>query len=167
MRLPCLYFSERVETLKKKHFHILKVVVVILFWCCIGGRTAVGQISVVANKSVPVDTLEQAELYQLFSGGREYWSSEMRVVIVDLAQKGEVRDSFYNFLGKTSSRMRSIWLRRKLTGEGELPISVENEMLLLKTVAETPGAIGFLSEASAESDGDVKVLMRTIPLVDE
>ncbi len=125
------------------------------------------QISVVANKSVPVDTLGQAELYQLFAGDREYWNTEMRVVIVDLAQKGDVRDSFYDFLGKTSSRMRSIWLKRKLTGKGELPISVENETLLLKTVAETPGAIGFLSDSSVNSEEDIKVLMRTIPIVDQ
>ncbi len=154
------------EMLKNWQSHSLKLILVILCVCSFG-RAAMAQISVVANKSVPVDTLAQAELYQLFAGDREYWNSEMRVVIVDLAQKGDVRDSFYVFLGKTSSRMRSIWLKRKLTGEGELPISVDSEDLLLKTVAETPGAIGFLSDASVNGDEDVKVLMRTIPIVDQ
>jgi len=125
------------------------------------------QISVVAHKSVPVESIAQTDLYQLFAGDKEYWDGDTPVVIVDLAQKGELRDSFYNYLGKTSSRMRSIWLKRKLTGEGELPISVESENLLVETVADTQGAIGFVSDTYAAEHEEVKVLISGIPLVKE
>ncbi len=123
------------------------------------------QVVVIAHASVPVDSLGQVELYQLFSGNQEYWDNGLPVVIIDLASKGDIRDSFYNFLGKTSSRMRSIWLKRKLSGEGELPRSIEVEELLVETVSETEGAIGFASAASIVSNEKIKVLINAIPVV--
>ena len=130
------------------------------------GFSAHAQVTVIAHVSVPVDNLEQADLYQLFSGDQEYWDNGTPVVVVDLATKGKIRDSFYNYLGKSSSRMRSIWLKRKLTGEGELPKSVEVEDALVEMVSETEGAIGFVSTASVESNAKVKVLISEIPVLD-
>ena len=126
------------------------------------------QVTVIANSTVPVDTLAKADLLKLFLGTTEYWDNQTRVVVVDLATKGNVRDSFYSYLGKTSSRMRSIWLKRKLTGEGELPESMASELALLDKVASTSGAIGFVSEAVAFNKSTaVKILISGIPLVEE
>ena len=98
-------------------------------------------------------------MLQLFSGTTEYWPDGVPVMIVDLAARGRVREAFYAYLGKTSSRMRSIWLKRKLTGEGELPESVESEEELIEKVASTPGAIGFVSSRRAQNHPGVKLLI--------
>ncbi|MEZ4700237.1 MAG: hypothetical protein R2834_07910 [Rhodothermales bacterium] len=127
-------------------------------------RPATGQIAVVANKSVPVESLDKHELLRLFAGDIEYWDNGEAVVIVDLSAKGEVRDSFYAYLGKTSSRMRSIWLKRKLTGEGELPRTMDSEEALLDAIASTHGAIGFASLPRVAQHPDVKVLIDSIPV---
>ena len=126
---------------------------------------AKAQVTVIAHESVPVDSLDKSDLLKLFSGTTEYWENQIPVTIVDLALEGEVRDAFYSYLGRPSSRMRSIWLKRKLTGEGELPQSMGSEEELLKLVSSTEGAIGFVSSAHAEDYPTIKVLIPDIPLV--
>jgi hypothetical protein len=85
------------------------------------------------------------------------WPDGQVVAVFDLKSRGEVRKKFYKFLGKSSSRMKSIWLKKMLSGEGEPPAAMESEEKLLEMVASTEGGIGFVSE---EKVGDkVKVLL--------
>jgi ABC-type phosphate transport system substrate-binding protein len=129
--------------------------------------TAVAQVTVVAYAAAPLDSLEKGQLLKYFTGDTEYWPDDVPIVIVDLAAKGPIRDSFYAFLGKTSSRMRSIWLKRKLTGEGELPESIASEEELISKVASTAGAIGFVSAEIARAHPEVKILIGNIPLAED
>ena len=124
------------------------------------------QLVVIAHTSVPVDSLGKGELLRLFSGDREYWETGDPVVIADLAKKGNVRESFYEYIGKTSSRMRSLWLKRKLSGEGELPESFESEDELLDMVLNTPGAIGYLRAEMIADESEIKILITNIPLLE-
>ena len=118
---------------------------------------ALGQVAVVAHKSVPVDSLAKSELLDLYTGDTSVWSDGAAVVIFDLKEKGETREVFYKFLGMASSRIKSIWLKRMLSGEADPPEALKTEEELLKKVAATPGAIGFLSQSKQSSD--VKTLL--------
>jgi hypothetical protein len=62
--------------------------------------------------------------------------------------------------------MRSVWLKRKLTGEGELPRSIESEAGILEVVGKTAGAIGFVSEHLAREHPEVKVILSSIPVIE-
>jgi ABC-type phosphate transport system substrate-binding protein len=123
------------------------------------------QVTVIANAEVPVDSIGRGLLLELYTGDVERWQNQTPVIVIDLTTKGPVRDSFYAYLGKTSSRMRSIWLKRKLTGEGELPESIDSEEDLIDRVAQTEGAIGFVSAGLAERHPEVKILIAAIPLM--
>ena len=136
-----------------------------LFIHILFSHTAMGQVSVIAHGSVPVDTLDKKELLQIFNGTQDHWKDGRPVVIMDLSVNGTIRESFYAYLGKTSSRMRSIWLKRKLTGEGELPQSINSEQELIEKVASTQGAIGFISTELTKDLSQVKVLISQIPLI--
>jgi len=52
--------------------------------------------------------------------------------------------------------MKSIWLKNMLSGEGEPPKAMGSEEEMLKNVAETPGAIGFINKNKVIAE--VKVL---------
>ncbi len=43
--------------------------------------------------------------------------------------------------------MKSIWLKKLLMGEGDPPEALPSEEEVLKKVAATPGAIGFVGKA--------------------
>jgi len=83
-----------------------------------------------------------------FTGDRRRWENDSPVVPLDLQEPKDVRKTFYKSLGKSSSRMRSIWMKQKLSGEGEPPEAIRSEEELLLRVANTPGAIGFVRRDS-------------------
>ena len=122
---------------------------------------ATAQVAIIAHKDVPADSIEKDRLLDFYLRDVLSWpSSGLEVIVCDLRQNGEVKDEFYKFLGKSSSRMKSIWLKRKLAGEGDPPEFFQTEEELLQHVANTPGAIGFV-HASKVTD-NVKVLVEII-----
>lgn len=117
-----------------------------LIICFLLSTTSVkAQVAVIANKSVPEDTIKKTEVLDFYTGDIKKWSNNMPVVVFDLKSKDETREMFYDFLGKSSSRMKSIWLKKMLSGEGDPPESLATEQEMLSKVSNTPGAIGFVS----------------------
>ncbi len=117
------------------------------------------QVAVIAHKAVPVDTLSQTQLFDFYSGEIKSWSNKVPAVVFDLKSAGEIKEAFYKLLGKTPSRMKSIWLKRLLMGEGDPPEALPSEEDVLKKVAATPGAIGFVSKGKVTSEVRVVVIV--------
>ena len=92
----------------------------------------------------------------LYTGDVRKWKDGHRVVVMDLKERGELREHFYAYLGKSSSRMKSIWLRKMLAGEADPPTTLDTEEEMLETVRRTSGAIGFVD--SSRVLDSVKVL---------
>jgi len=122
---------------------------------CISGTSA--QVAVIAHKSVPLDTVKAPELLNFFTGDVSFWSGGEPIIIFDFKTKSEVKDTFYNFLGISSSRIKSIWMKRMLSGDADPPEFLKSEEDMLKKVASTAGAIGFVSQSKVS--GEVKVLV--------
>lgn len=112
------------------------------------------QVAVIAHNSVPLDTVRASELLNFFTGDVSFWSDGEPIIIFDLKEKGEVKDTFYNFLGMSSSRLKSIWMKRMLSGDADPPEFLKSEDDMLKKVAATAGAIGFVSQSIV--NGEVK-----------
>ena len=119
-------------------------------------ETSFSQVAVIAHKSVPIDKIKKSKLLDFYTGDIRKWNDGQPVVILDLKPRGDTKKAFYEFLGKRPSRLKSIWLRKMLSGEGDPPLSMKSEDELLKKVASTPGALGFVSQRRAT--GDVKTL---------
>ena len=122
------------------------------FWM----TSASAQVAVIVHPSVPVDMLSEGELLDVYAGEIREWDDGQAITVFDLKPRGAVKDVFYKYLGKSPSRMKSIWMVNMLSGEGDPPESFETEEALVEKVATTPGAIGFVSAANLRDD--VKVL---------
>ena len=134
----------------------MKIAIITLLFLFGWPETSFSQVAVIAHKSVPVDTIKKSELLDFYTGDIKKWHDEQPVVILDLKPRGDTKKAFYKFLGKSPSRMKSIWLKMMLSGEGDPPLSMRSEDELLQKVASTPGAIGFVSQRRVT--GDVKTL---------
>ncbi|MGH7601927.1 MAG: hypothetical protein ACREOI_36655, partial [bacterium] len=119
--------------------------------------TSSGQVVVIAHKSVPMDTIKKSVLLDFYACDIKKWSDGQPVIVLDLKLQNGIRAAFYSYLGKSSSRMKSIWLKKLLSGEGDPPEAMNSEEELLSKVAATAGAIGFVSKAKARKD--VKILL--------
>ncbi len=135
----------------------MKIAIVTLLFLFSWAEALFPQVAVIAHKSVPVDTIKKSELLDFYTADIKKWINGDKVILNDLKPKGEVKKIFYKFLGKTPSRMKSIWLRNMLSGEGDPPEALKSEEEMLQKIAATPGAIGFLSHTKV--DNNVKTLI--------
>jgi ABC-type phosphate transport system substrate-binding protein len=134
----------------------MKHIFLILFFFSICTASAFGQVAVIANPSVPVDTITNTELLDFYSRDIRLWNNNKPITVFDLKPKGEPKETFYAFIGKSTSRMKSIWMKKMLSGEGDPPVALDSEESMLKKVSSTPGAIGFVQLKSVTQG--VKVL---------
>jgi len=104
-----------------------------------------GQVAIIAHPDVPVDSLSKNNLLDLYTGDLRKWDNNQPIIAYDLKPKLDIRNEFFRLLGKTSSRMKSIWLKKMLAGEGDPPAALDSETSILQKIAKTPGAIGFVS----------------------
>lgn len=106
---------------------------------------AAGQVAVIANKDVPLDSLNKAQLRDFYSCEMKQWNKQVAVTVVDLKLSSAAKDAFYKFLGLTASRMKSLWLKKMLMGESSEPLAAKTEEEMVRKVAATSGALGFVS----------------------
>lgn len=105
----------------------------------------ISQVAIIANKSVNLDKIDKAQLLDYYSLEIKLWDNGDPVMIFDLKIKNEVREAFFKFLGKSSSRMKSVWMKKMLLGEGDPPEPMESEQYMLDKIINTPGSIGFVN----------------------
>ncbi len=105
------------------------------------------EVAVIAHPTVPLDTLSRSDLIDYYTGDRNQWPDETAVILLDLKPKSATKKTFYDFLGKRPSRLKSIWMKKMLSGEGDPPEVLKSESEILEKVASTPGALSFVSKA--------------------
>ena len=135
----------------------MKIAIVTILFLFSWAEASFSQVAVIAHKSVPVDTIKKSELLDFYTGDIKKWNDKQPVVILDLKPRGDTKKAFYKFLGKSPSRMKSIWLKKMLSGEGDPPMFMSSEEEMLKKVASTPGAIGYVKQAKVSEE--VKILI--------
>jgi|WetSurMetagenome_2_1015567.scaffolds.fasta_scaffold491042_2 ABC-type phosphate transport system substrate-binding protein len=121
-----------------------------------GVLTSSSQVAVIANKSVPVNSITVSKLSDIYLLNTQNWGGGVTVVPLWLRGIDDVEATFSAYLGMKPLDMRKIWLRVQLSGEGKAPLMFTSEEELIQKVINTRGAIGFVSEENVP--GDVKVL---------
>lgn len=139
----------------------MKFTLNMLFFLLVLTPGSFGQVAVIANPSVPVDTITNMELLDFYSRDIRLWSNDKPVTVFDLKPKGDVKEIFYAFIGKSTSRMKSIWMKKMLSGEGDPPLALDSEESMLKKVASTPGSIGFVQLQSVTPGVKVLVVIQS------
>jgi ABC-type phosphate transport system substrate-binding protein len=136
---------------------MMRQLIITIFCLTVWTSASIAQVAVIAHKSVSIDTIEKSELLDFFTGDKSFWDDGTPVIVFDLKPKGEIRDTFYNFLEMSPTRIKSLWMKRMLSGDADPPEFLESEDKMLKKVATTPGAIGFMDQSKVNDD--VKVLL--------
>ena len=125
--------------------HVMKNLFFFILFILILAPSIQAQVVVIAHPDVPADSIEKSEIIDFYIGDIKKWKDGTSVVLFDLRSKSRTKRIFYNYIGKTSSRMKSIWMKNLLSGEGEPPETVNTDDEMIKKVAATPGALGFIS----------------------
>ena len=117
-----------------------------------------GDIAVIANPDVPVDSLSLADLRRLLLGDKEFWSPGVRVILFIRAPIARERDTAVKGVCEmTEAQFRQHWIAKVFRAEtANGPKIVYSSQMAVDQVSRTPGAIAFV-EASPAPKG-VKIL---------
>ncbi|HVO74388.1 MAG TPA: hypothetical protein VMT35_10225 [Ignavibacteriaceae bacterium] len=114
------------------------------------------QVSVIANNSVAENSIKADLLAKIYSLDITKWSNNFKIVVVEQSARSNVKTVFYSFIDKDPAALQKEWLKKQITGEAKPPVLVESDEEVLKIVASTPGAVGYIKSSSVS--GNVKVI---------
>ena len=125
-------------------------IIIICIFLCFSGTSAMAanqQVVIIANSSVPVDSLSHNGLREVFLGRETIWNNELMVKVV--IQKESSAHTFFTrkLMHKSPDQFYRYWREQLYLGHSSLPASFNNEKDLIEYVARTPGAIGYVSTA--------------------
>jgi hypothetical protein len=100
-------------------------------------------VQVIANTSVAGD-LSAADVKDIFLGAKD--SVGGTTVVPVLASAGPTHDAFLKaYVGKSDQALKNHFKSLVFTGKGSMPKSFASDAEVLKYVASTKGAIGYVS----------------------
>ena len=107
-----------------------------------------GDVKIVANASVRADSVTVAELRSVFLQDRRSLSDGSHVEPV-LAKGGTVHEAFLRqYVGKSDDDLRTYYRTLVFTGTGTMPKFLDSDAEIIRYVARTKGAIGYVSNDS-------------------
>lgn len=116
-----------------------------------------GEIAVIAHPSVVPERRSPVFVANLFLVPAASWSDGTPVVPFDLKGDHPLKAEFYRrAAGRTLSQVRSDRSRRIFSGAGGPPIELDSPEEVLRRVARTPGAVGYVPRDLL--DGSVRVI---------
>ena len=137
----------------------LRYIIVLAFLI---GMPLVGnaQTAVIVNKTVPQETMSEKDILDIYTLNWPRWDNGTRVTVFDLKREGKTKKAFYRHIEMDEDELRRIWLRKQFSGKAMPPKIVDTEEDVVDRVANTPGAIGYVSLNAARKNKDVKVVAR-------
>lgn len=127
-----------------------------LFILAFSGINAVhADIIFIANKSVPVNSLEQSQIKNIFLGKLAKWPDGSSVKFVTL--RGETHSKFLKrYIQRTESQYKTYWKKMLFTGKGLPPKQYETSDEVIHHIAGMEGAVGYIEKEAATDD--IKIL---------
>jgi hypothetical protein len=114
-------------------------------------------VQVIANNAVAGD-LSAADVKEIFLGAKD--SVGGTAVVPVLASAGATHEAFLKaYVGKSDQALRNHFKSLVFTGKGSMPKSFASDAEVVKYVASTKGAIGYVS-GGAELAGVKKVSVK-------
>ena len=104
-----------------------------------------GDVKIVANPSVRADSITPAELRSVFLEDRRSLNDGSHVEPV-LAKGGAAHEAFLRqYLGKSDDDLRTYYRTLVFTGTGAMPKFLDSDAEIIRYVARTRGAVGYVS----------------------
>ncbi|MCP4348533.1 MAG: hypothetical protein GY795_23875 [Desulfobacterales bacterium] len=106
---------------------------------------------IICNKNVCDETLSRKDIKNIFLGRKTEWSNKQKIIFVTLKNKEVHKVFLKEYVGKTPFQYTNYWKKQLFTGKGKPPKSFNTEESLMDYIANTDGAIGYLSSAPEKS----------------
>lgn len=100
---------------------------------------------VIVHPSVPAAELTPDQLTAIFTLSQRVWPGGQSVIPYNYDPANSLRQRFDRLvLGMDSDEVARFWIDRKIRGQGDSPRKVPSVALMVRIVANLPGAIGYV-----------------------
>ncbi|WP_207679017.1 hypothetical protein [Desulfonema magnum] len=144
----------RTGTLEPKGGNMKKGIMyltILVFGSVVWG-TAYADVLLIAHKSVPEKVLSEKEVRQIFMRKKMKWADNS-VIKPAVLEDTEIHDAFLEqHVGRSRSKWRAYWKKMVFTGRGLPPKTFESQKELVRYVAETPGAVGYINSRTSHKN---------------
>lgn len=111
-------------------------------------------LKVVVNGNNSMTSIDTGHLSKIFLKETVTWPDGSEAVPVDMAPESGVRKKFSKLVhGRKVAAIKSYWQRQIFSGKAVPPVEFTSEEDLLFFVAETPGAVGYVSNSTPLTAG--------------
>ena len=118
--------------------------------------SAYADVAVIVNPANS-NSLSDADISRAFLGKLKTFEDGQSILAVNGKANSESRVEFeQKVLKKSSAQVKAYWSKRLFTGKGKPPQELASDSEVLKLVASTPNAIGYVD--ASQADASVKVL---------
>jgi ABC-type phosphate transport system substrate-binding protein len=134
--------------LKKRTTQLLCFTVVLLSGAInVHAQSKLNDVAVVVNPAAPVNDLSLSEARKIFRGDKQYWSTDMPIVLLVRNPPSRERDVILKKLySMTESEFKQYWIAKIFRAEATTgPKIVYSNSMAADLVSVIPGAIAFMS----------------------
>ena len=139
------------------------VTLISLVWACAAIASspapATGApVAIIANPNVPVDDLSLTQLRKIFLGERQFWNSNVRIVLLAPSAVAREREIVLRLIYQmTEAQYNQYWIAMVMRAEvTSAPKTVSSAEVANELIAATSGSIGFIPAGKIQSG--VKVM---------
>src|SRR6266850_6699639 len=111
-------------------------------WLGINRSLALEGAVVIANESVPMNSISPDDLKDIYNAKTAYWQGGQTIVIIVLADK--TNSALKDVSGMDASHFKTFWQRLAFSGRGKLPQKLDDASAVVTLVASTRGAIALV-----------------------
>lgn len=137
--------------------HKTKLLLLFLSLCIAGSVVYADGFVVIVHPSND-SRLDKGTVQRIFLSKEKSFSNGKEAVPINIEAPADPRQAFdQNIIEKNESQIRSYWSTVMFSGKGAMPKEVPDQQEVLKLVASTPNAIGYVS--SDQVTDKVKVVL--------
>lgn len=118
----------------------------------LGGAAIAGEMAVIVAAGSGVESLSREQVVNIFMGRYRRLPSDAIAQPYDLPAEDAGKAAFYTgLLGKNLSEVNAYWARLVFSGSTAPPQTVGDPATMLRVVANTPGAVGYVDRSAVNS----------------
>lgn len=118
----------------------------------LAGKAVAGEMAVIVAAGSGVESLSREQVVNIFMGRYRRLPSDAIAQPYDLAADDEGKAAFYaGLIGKNLSEVNAYWARLVFSGSTSPPQTVSDPATMLRVVATTPGAVGYVQRSAVNA----------------
>ncbi|MBN7819118.1 hypothetical protein [Bowmanella yangjiangensis] len=124
----------------------MRVIVGLLLMLLWPAQAMASDAQIIVNADAQVESLSQAQLRRIFTMRQRQWPNGLLIKVFVLPNQNALHQHFSKSqLNMFPYQLERLWNKLVYSGLSERPVEVYDEQQMLQLVAQTPGAIGYIS----------------------